>query len=131
VDHNPSWPDPDLVTVNLGTALAGQAFRVRFHIGTDQAAGGAGWQLDDIGFTGLDNTPFARLVEKPSACGGAPADGGSAPDMGTAADGGEPAAGKGGGCGCVLGAAPGGGALLVAALAAGALGGARLRRRRG
>jgi hypothetical protein len=49
-------------TVDLGTAYQGQTVRVRFRIGTDAAAGGVGWDVDGIAFTGIVNTPFATLV---------------------------------------------------------------------
>ncbi|HEY3359319.1 MAG TPA: M36 family metallopeptidase [Polyangia bacterium] len=115
VDHNPAWPKMDDVSIDLGTALAGQSVRVRFHIGTDQAAGGAGWEIDDIAFAGVDNTPFTLLAERPSACPPAAAEDGGAPG----ADGGAPVAGTGGGgCGCVVGASAEGGTLLLGLLAA-------------
>ncbi|WP_437668770.1 M36 family metallopeptidase [Sorangium sp. So ce131] len=72
VARNASWPATDKVTVDLGTALAGKTARVRFRIGTDQAAGDVGWEVDDIGFAGITNTPFATMVEDTASCQAAP-----------------------------------------------------------
>ena len=40
--QNPAYPIEDKVTINLGTALAGQTFRIRFRIGTDGGVGHRG-----------------------------------------------------------------------------------------
>jgi MYXO-CTERM domain-containing protein len=37
-------------------------------VGTDQAAGGHGWELDDIAFAGITNTPFAVVVTDQRLC---------------------------------------------------------------
>jgi MYXO-CTERM domain-containing protein len=130
VDHNPSWPETDTVTLDLGSALAGKTVRVRFHIGTDQAAGGAGWELDDIGFTGIDNTPFTRLVDDAGACAVAGPEP-PATDAGATGDGGPaPGGGSGRGCSCTTGATGGGGPALLALAALGVVLSARRRRRR-
>jgi MYXO-CTERM domain-containing protein len=123
--QNPSYPDPDQVTIDLGTAFAGETVRVRFRIGTDQAAAATAWEIDDIGFAGVTTTPFAALVESPSACPGGAQDDGGTPtdDAGTGSGGGD-------GCGCVVGAAPTGSALLVV-LPLAALAWRRRRRRAG
>lgn len=55
-------------SVNLGTAFADKVVRIRFRIGTDEAAGGFGWFIDDIAFTGLANTPFTALVDEQGVC---------------------------------------------------------------
>jgi hypothetical protein len=68
VARNPAWPARDTVSIDLGTAFAGQTVRVRFRIGTDQAAGDAGWELDNLAFSGITNTPFAVLVDDTTAC---------------------------------------------------------------
>ena len=62
------WPALQDVTVNLGAAFAGQTVRFRFLIGTDLAAGGAGWEIDDIAVAGISNTPFPGLVAQRTAC---------------------------------------------------------------
>jgi hypothetical protein len=66
--RNPAWPELQDVTVSLGTAFAGQTVRFRFLIGTDLAAGGAGWEIDDIAVAGILNTPFPGLVAQRAAC---------------------------------------------------------------
>jgi len=70
VGKSPAWPAMEKVSLNLGTALAGKTARVRFRIGTDDAAGDFGWELDNIGFAGITNKPFAAVVDKTSACAG-------------------------------------------------------------
>ena len=65
---NASFPDFDNVTLNLGTALAGQAVLIRFRIGTDAAVGAPGWTIDNIAFTGIDNTPFTTVVPHAGMC---------------------------------------------------------------
>lgn len=80
VGQNASYPDADRLTVDLGTALAGQTVRVRFRIGTDDASGAAGMTLDNLTFTGITNTPFASLLPQAQAC--------------TSTDGGTPDAGS-------------------------------------
>jgi MYXO-CTERM domain-containing protein len=59
---NPSAPAADTVTLDLGTALAGQTVRLRFRIGTDGGVGAPGWTIDDLVFQGIDNTPFTTVV---------------------------------------------------------------------
>lgn len=68
VGRNASWPAMQAVKVDMGTALAGKTIRVRFRIGTDDAAGDFGWELDNIGFQGITNKPFAAVVDKVSGC---------------------------------------------------------------
>ncbi|KYF68874.1 M36 family metallopeptidase, partial [Sorangium cellulosum] len=72
VGESPSWPDVDRVAVDLGTAFAGKTVRVRFRVGTDEAAGDTGWELDDIGFAGVTNKPFATIVPDSASCQGGP-----------------------------------------------------------
>lgn len=68
VERNPSWPDFDTVTVDLGTALAGETVQLRFRIGTDQAAGDFGWEIDDVAFQGIVGTPFPAVVDDAGSC---------------------------------------------------------------
>lgn len=47
----------------LAQALApGSIVKVRFRIGSDLYVGAGGWQVDNIAFTGITNTPFAEVV---------------------------------------------------------------------
>ena len=84
---NATYPDTDQVTLDLGTHLAGMAFRLRFRVGSDSGVGAPGWEIDDVAFTGIVGTPFPSLV---AHAGAACATG---PDAG-------PALAAVGGCGC-------------------------------
>ena len=66
--QNASYPATDPVSLDLGTALAGETVLVRFRIGTDAAVGGPGWTIDDIEFTNIDNTPFGIVVDDDGVC---------------------------------------------------------------
>ena len=63
------FPEWQTVTINLGTAYAGQTVYVRFRVGTDTAAGAVGWQIDDIHFDGLTGAPFPSVVAQRKVCG--------------------------------------------------------------
>ena len=56
------------VTVDLGTALAGKTVKVRFRVGTDGGTSDLGWDIDDLGFAGITNKPFATLVDDAVVC---------------------------------------------------------------
>lgn len=66
--ENTSWPNRDHVELVVGNGLAGQTVRIRFRIGTDGAVGAYGWEIDNIGFGGIDNTPFNVLVDDTTIC---------------------------------------------------------------
>jgi hypothetical protein len=68
VARNAAWPARDTVSIDLGTGFAGQTVRVRFRIGTDAAVGDVGWELDNLTFSGITNTPFTILVDDTMAC---------------------------------------------------------------
>jgi Fungalysin metallopeptidase (M36)/PA domain len=68
VGRNASWPNRDVVSLNLGTALAGQTIRLRFRIATDAASGDYGWELDNLSVQGITNTPFSALVPETAVC---------------------------------------------------------------
>ena len=55
-------------TVNLGTTYQGQSVRVRFRLGSDPAAVAPGWEVDDIAFTNITNTPFDALTGDHAIC---------------------------------------------------------------
>jgi hypothetical protein len=99
---NPSFPASDRFTLFLGNRLAGKTFQLRFRIGTDSNTGGAGWQIDDIAFTGIAGTPFPTLV--PSArC----KKGGGGGGGGGSGSGGGSGGGSGSGSGSGYGGRPG------------------------
>ena len=56
------------MTLDFGTQLAGQTFLLRFRIGTDEASGGTGWTINNVAFTGIDNTPFPTQVADQHMC---------------------------------------------------------------
>jgi hypothetical protein len=68
VGESPSWPKRDHVKLDFGSAFAGQSVYVRFRIGSDQAAGAFGWEIDNIAFQGIDNLPFGSIHPKAVAC---------------------------------------------------------------
>ncbi len=73
VRTNPAYPNFNTVTVSLGATYQGQTVLVRFAIGTDNGGGDAGWEVDDIAFSNITNTPFnvigPNAYVKPAACG--------------------------------------------------------------
>ncbi len=68
VSKSAGYPAFVPVTVSLGTTYAGQTVQVRFRIGADDGTALRGWDIDDIGFTGIDNTPFPKIVVDPNKC---------------------------------------------------------------
>ena len=68
VGDSPGWPAMAIATVNLGTAYAGQTVRLAWVVHTDQAVATEGWEVDDIVFTGITNTPFPRVVADAQLC---------------------------------------------------------------
>ena len=141
VATNPSWPATDTVSIDMGTALAGKTAQIRFRIGTDDAGGDVGWQLDNIGFTGITNTPFASLAPDTVPCtGSSSSSGGGAGGSGAGGSGAGGSGGPGGsgghlyasgGCDCeAAGQDPQGRALAAPLLALAVLLGRRSRRAR-
>lgn len=55
-------------TADLSTAYAGKTVLLRFRIGTDLDTGATGWDLDDLQFEGLVNTPFSSLGAHRGMC---------------------------------------------------------------
>jgi len=66
--ESPSYPAWSTVTADLGTQYAGKRVRVRFRIGSDDALGLKGWEIDDLAFTGITNRPFPAVVVDPNLC---------------------------------------------------------------
>jgi MYXO-CTERM domain-containing protein len=63
----PAWHE---AAVNLGTAYQGQLVRIRFRIGTDVSVGAIGWDIDELSFSGITNTPFPVLLVEQDPCAG-------------------------------------------------------------
>ncbi|UQA62761.1 M36 family metallopeptidase [Polyangium aurulentum] len=70
VGQSAGYPTMNTVTVNMGNKLAGKQIKVRFRIGMDEAEGAAGWDIDDVAFQGLTNTPFSTIVDDKGVCSG-------------------------------------------------------------
>lgn len=68
VAENPSWPDTDIVVVDLGDQFAGDTVKLRFRIGTDQAASDFGWEIHRLDFAGVTNDPFPAIATDSSVC---------------------------------------------------------------
>ena len=68
VATNASYPGFDTVTVSLGTAYQGQTVMVRFRIGSDVYVSAGGWDIDDIAFSNITNTPFPIVVAHDPTC---------------------------------------------------------------
>ena len=66
---NPVWPAFAAATLNPVNGYSNQNVLVRFRIGNDSGTGAPGWEIDDISFTGLTNTPFTALVPNAGVCG--------------------------------------------------------------
>jgi hypothetical protein len=67
------WPNFAPVALNLGAAFANQDIKVRFRIGADESTGAPGWDIDDIAFNGITDTPFSAPVENARTCSAAQA----------------------------------------------------------
>lgn len=72
VSTSPGYPGMTTTTMNLNGSIANKSFKVRFRIGTDPAAGEAGWDIDEIAVQGAINKPFASIVANASSCAGLP-----------------------------------------------------------
>ena len=68
VGDSAAYPGYVTSAINLALTRAGQAVKIRFAIGTDAAAGGAGWEIDSVAIAGATNTPFPAVVPEASAC---------------------------------------------------------------
>jgi len=58
----------ETVTVNLGTKYSNKSVRIRFLIGSDEAVGSFGWEIDNVIFTGITNTPFPSVIADTTSC---------------------------------------------------------------
>ncbi|APR85793.1 Chitinase [Minicystis rosea] len=72
IGQSASWPSMDTQTIDLGTSVAGKTIRFRFRIGTDDASGDNGWEIDNIKVDGITNTPFSSLIDDKATCGAGP-----------------------------------------------------------
>jgi len=72
VGRNASFPARDTVSLNLGMQFAGQTVKIRFRIGTDEASSDIGWELDNLAFQGITNSPFPTFIPDQARCRGIP-----------------------------------------------------------
>jgi hypothetical protein len=68
IAENKSWPNRDTVKLSFKKSLAGKSIKVRFRVGTDDAAGAFGWEIDNVVFQGITNTPFSSLTANAKVC---------------------------------------------------------------
>lgn len=113
VGDSPSYPEFTSASVDLGTAFANMSVMIRFRVGSDEAVGAPGWDIDNVSVSGITNTPFSSLGADQGVCDNSNPDN---PD-------GNP---EDGGCGCQSTSGGAGGSLLILL----ALGLALRRRRR-
>ncbi|HMI89219.1 MAG TPA: M36 family metallopeptidase [Polyangiaceae bacterium] len=94
------------VSLDLGTKVAGKKVKVRFRVGTDEATGAPGWDIDDIAFGGITNKPFGTVADQNCSPDAGVSDGGAGDATGTGDAGGSAGAGGGttsdGGCSCSI-----------------------------
>jgi hypothetical protein len=69
VGNSPGWPQ-DFVDhrIDFGRTLAGMSVQLRFGVATDAAVSTAGWQIDQVRVSGIENTPFPQVVADATAC---------------------------------------------------------------
>lgn len=72
VSTSQGYPAYTDTTLNLNDTIVNKSFKIRFRIGTDPAAGEAGWDIDEVAVKGATNTPFPSIVPNENSCAGAP-----------------------------------------------------------
>jgi hypothetical protein len=60
--NSAGYPAMVTVTGTLGPAFGGLDVLIRYRIASDGGVGGPGWDIDDIAFSNLTNTPFSTVV---------------------------------------------------------------------
>jgi hypothetical protein len=68
VGRNPEYPGFGQVAIAVGTQLAGKTVQLRFRFGANSHEGDAGWELDDLAFTGLTSAPFPIAGPEAGTC---------------------------------------------------------------
>ncbi|HTE55824.1 MAG TPA: M36 family metallopeptidase [Kofleriaceae bacterium] len=103
VAQSEGFPELSQVSLDFGTQLAGQEVMIRFLVGSDISTGDAGWEVDNLAFAGITNTPFSQVIDDAGSCGTGTDDGADdGADDGTD-DGSNDGGGNGDdddGCGC-------------------------------
>ncbi len=62
------WPAYMNTAVDLGTTYANQDVRIRLRATADGGGGRQGWEVSDMSFVGLTNTPFGTVTTHNEAC---------------------------------------------------------------
>ncbi len=73
--QNPSYPNPDTITLDLGNQFAGKTVKFRYRIGSDAAYGTpdvAGWYIDNVSVMGITNVPFRTVSADAVGCNAPP-----------------------------------------------------------
>jgi len=65
---SPGFPALAPMTLNFGNLFAGVTVMLRFRLGADDNTAFAGWLIDDIAVSGINNTPFPSLVTETGTC---------------------------------------------------------------
>ena len=71
VGDSAGYPAFSTTTASFGTTYAGKTVKLRFRIGSNDTGSATGWELDQIDFTGISDSPFSSHVPSGSTCGGA------------------------------------------------------------
>lgn len=62
------YPSFGITELDFGTAFSGQEVMIRFHVGSDVVVGAPGWDIDNLEFDGILNTPFSVIVPDEGVC---------------------------------------------------------------
>lgn len=65
---NLSWPEDDLVHVDLGDQFSGRVVQIGFRLATGLSTGGPGWTVDGVSVGGVDAGPFLLAVPDTGTC---------------------------------------------------------------
>jgi len=68
VGSSSGLPQYSPLIVNLGKALQGKTVQIRFGVATDFKNGLYGWEIDNVSFTGIDNSPFGSIIADQRNC---------------------------------------------------------------
>jgi len=60
--YSANWPGFEVLVLDFGNAVAGSAVEVQLRIGTDEAVGAEGWEIESFTVAGIDNAPFPERV---------------------------------------------------------------------
>lgn len=68
VKQSDGYPGTTTTTADLAMAYAGKTVRLRFRVGTDDATGAPGWELDELALSGAASTPFPQHAADAGGC---------------------------------------------------------------